>query len=815
MLISLKWLKNYIPELDRSPEEIEEALTLIGFEVESIEHTGLPAFENVVVGEVVTKAQHPDADRLSVCEVNTGDPDNLNQIVCGAQNFKAGDRVPVALLGAELPGGFVIQKAKLRGVESAGMMCSARELGLGEDHSGLYILTDRPEIGTPINEVFPEGDVVFDIEVTPNRPDSLNHLGIARELGAHYGLKLILPEIKLAKADFSTTATDGLVKSVNIEAPDCCLYYTAHSIRKVKIAESPDWLKTAIESIGLRPINNVVDVTNYVLHELGQPLHAFDAKKIQGNRIVVREAKEGESIVTLDDKKRSLTPDHLLIADESRGLVIAGVMGSIDAEVDNTTTDIVLESAWFEPKQTRKTSRELGLSTDSSYRFERGIDPIGVDTAAFRALDLILETAGGELCKQAVLEGSNKIPERTIEFTPDYIRERCGFDFENERILTALEALEIKISVVSEDPLTWKAKVPSFRGDLERPIDLVEEFLRIYGTDKIPEIDVEMRAMLRDHSREWTLRKELTQYLRYQGYSEAYNYTLLDASKFESTKGEYDKLRMLNPISSDQTHLRPSLIPGLVEVIKTNQNHGNTGARFFEWGRIYLENGDQLTECLGLAFAIHENPAEKHWLEREATDFYRVKATINDLLQISGLRLSDNLISLDNTPRYGQQGHFVKGAGLRKGGFEAEFGMLDLKFLKEHDIDGMVYAGCIAWLPSVIEKPEKALVYEPFSHFPPSYKDLALVVDAGEPAAKVMDALVKAAKTVSDKNFSVEGVQLFDVYQGKGLEEGKKSLAFSMTFRDKAETLKDDKVNRAFEAIQSNIEKRTPYRIRS
>lgn len=814
MQISLKWLKNYVPELNKTPEEIDEALTLIGFEVEEIEEKGLASFNNVVVGEVVSKEPHPNADRLSVCKVNTGDPKNPNGIVCGAKNFKVGDRVPVALLGAELPGGFVIKQAKLRGVESAGMMCSAKELGMGDDHSGLFILEQRPEIGTPINDVFPEGDTVFDVEVTPNRPDSLSHVGLARELAAHFGLQLMLPEIKLGKSDFSESASDALIRKVDIQAADSCHYYTAHCIKGVTIKDSPNWLKTALENIGLRPINNVVDVTNYVLHELGQPLHAFDAKKISGDSIIVRKANEGEIIVTLDDKKRILKPNNTLIADESRGLVIAGVMGSVDAEVDNSTVDIVLESAWFEPKQTRKTSRELGLSTDSSYRFERGIDPVGVDTAAFRALDLILETAGGTLCKQSIIVGSNAIVRPDIEVSPDFIRERCGFGPEDAEIRKSLELLGLGITVICEEPMTWKASIPSFRGDLERPIDLVEEFLRIYGTDRIPETPVESTAMLREHSREWRIRRDTAEYLRSQGFSEAYNYTLLDAKKFENEKGQYDKLRLLNPISSDQTHLRPSLIPGLIDVIKSNQNHGNTNTRFFEWGRVYLENGDKLTECLGISFAIHENPIKKHWLDRKGSDFYQIKAVITDLLSIFGLRLMDSFITLDGIPAYGQQGHFVKGAGLRKGGFEAEFGMIDLKFLKENDIDGMVYAGNIAVLPSMVEKPEKPYHYKAFSHFPPSYKDLALVADESEPSCKVMDALKKAAKSASGKEFTVEDIQLFDVYQGKGLEEGKKSLAFSMTFRGKAETLKDKMVNQAFETIQATIESRSPYRVR-
>jgi len=814
MLISLKWLKNYVPELDKTGEEIEEALTLIGFEVESIEYKGLAPLENVVVGEVISKEPHPNADKLSVCKVNTGDPANPAGIVCGAKNFKVGDRIPVAVVGAELPGGFKITKAKLRGVESSGMMCSARELGLGDDHSGLLILEDRPTIGTPINEVFPKGDTVLDVEITPNRPDCLNHLGLARELAAHFNLRLVEPEIKLGKKDFSRSASDALIKGVTLHATDRCHYYTAHCIRGVKIAESPAWLKQALEAIDLRPINNVVDVTNYVLHELGQPLHAFDARKIGGSEIHVRQARAGESIVTLDEKKRTLADNHLLIADANRGLVIAGVMGSVDAEVDDQTVDIVLESAWFEPKQTRKTSRELGLSTDSSYRFERGIDPKGVDSAAFRALDLILETAGGTLCKQCIIAGSNELPERVIEITPDYVRERCGFASDDATIHRALEALGLGMEVADSSPLTWKVSVPSFRGDLERPIDLVEEFLRIYGTDKIPDADVQNRALLREHSREWILRRRMAEYLCGKGYSEAYNYTLLDGAKLEKTPGQHEKLRLLNPISSDQTHLRPSLIPGLIEVIKTNQHHGNSGSRYFEWGRVYLQNGEELTECLGIAFAIHQNPAERNWKTREATDFYTVKAMITDLLRMAGQRMSDNLVALDETTVYGQKGHFVKGAGLRKGGFEVEFGMLDLKYLKTNDIEGTVYAGAIALLPASIEKPEKPYAYKSFSHFPPSYKDLALVVDTKEPAAKVLDAMQKTAKSVTDKSFEVEDIQLFDVYEGKGMEPGKKSLAFSMTFRGTEGTLKDEVVNRAFENLQKTLESRTQYRVR-
>jgi phenylalanyl-tRNA synthetase beta chain len=497
-----------------------------------------------------------------------------------------------------------------------------------------------------------------------------------------------------------------------------------------------------------------------------------------------------------------------------RGLVIAGVMGSVDAEVDETTVDILLESAWFDPKQTRKTSRELGLSTDSSYRFERGIDPLGVDKAAYRALDLILETAGGTLCKQAISVGSNQLPERTVNVGPDYIRERCGFGPDDDAIRKSLAALDLGIKEISKKPVVWEVTIPSHRADLSRPIDLVEEFLRIYGTDKIPETPVVNEACLREHSREWTIRGQISQALQSRGFSEIYNYTLLDGSKLEKSQGDQSALKLLNPISSDQTHLRPSLIPGLVDAIHTNQNHNRGSARFFEWGRTYKTMGDKLVECLGIGFAIHENPVEKHWKERHATDFYQIKSLVSDLLAIAGLRLSDNLLAMDKLPIYAQQGHFVMGAGIQKGGFEVEMGMLDLKWLKQADIDGMVWAVSIAILPATIDKPQKPYQYQSFSHFPPSYKDLALVVDKSVPSAKVTDAMLKTAQSVSDKTFSVESVRLFDVYEGQGLEEGHKSLAYSLTFRGTQGTLSDKVVNEAFDRLQSTIEKRTPYRVR-
>ena len=398
MKISRSWLEQYIDLSGKSDAELEEALTLIGFEVEGVESTGIRHADRIVVGEVKTRAPHPDADRLSVADVDVGDG-TLRHIVCGATNYREGDRVFVALPGARVmdPDGnlFKIKQSKLRGETSEGMMCSSRELGLGDDHSGLYILEDAPEIGAPIESVLGSGDTVFDVEITPNRPDCQSHVGMARELAAYYNIDLDYPKTRTGSRDPFSDLHREIIHSIRVEADEQCPLYFGYSITGVNIEPSPPWLRRAIESVGLRSVNNVVDVTNYVMLELGQPLHAFDADKVGGRELIVRQARAGERIRTLDERERELSPSMTVIADASRALVIAGVMGSLDAEVDDNTTDIVLEAAYFRASFIRRTSRRLNLSTDSSYRFERGVDPSNIEYAAWRALDLILDVAGG------------------------------------------------------------------------------------------------------------------------------------------------------------------------------------------------------------------------------------------------------------------------------------------------------------------------------------------------------------------------------------------------------------------------------------
>ncbi|MGB0290335.1 MAG: phenylalanine--tRNA ligase subunit beta, partial [Opitutales bacterium] len=497
MKISYNWLNKYLnlDSIQHAPEVLAEALPLLGFDVETLEHLGPPSLENVVVGEVLEFEQHPNADRLRCCRVSTGQEGEPHRIVCGAKNFKAGDRVMVALPGAVLPGDFKIKKSKLRGEPSEGMLCSAKELNLGQDHEGILILEEGQALGTPLNEIYNEVDVILDLEITPNRVDVLSHIGLARELAARFGLELKYPEVKASSQNPS--AGESLLDTVELFAEEVCPHYTAFCIRGVKVGASPEWLVKALESIGLRSVNNVVDVTNYVLHETGQPMHAFDAAKIEGKKLLVRYAKDGELITTLDGEERKLKASDAVIADANRPLAVAGVMGGVDAEVDEATVDVVLETAYFNPASIRTTARGIGLSSDSSYRFERGIDPKGLLYASLRAVDLILEVAGGSVEGDRIEAGSEPATLNAIDLYPDQVRRFVGFEVSNETIFETLTALDLQVSEHTEGDgqIRWEVQIPSYRGDLQRDVDLIEEFVRLYGTDRIPETAVIARGI--------------------------------------------------------------------------------------------------------------------------------------------------------------------------------------------------------------------------------------------------------------------------------------------------------------------------------
>ncbi len=805
MKLSLNWLKRYVA-LTQDPAEIERALTMIGFEVEGVERTGLADLPNVVVGEVAAREQHPNADRLSVCKVDVGGEELLN-IVCGAKNFKVGDRVPVAVIGAELPGGFKIKRSKLRGVESEGMMCSARELGLGDDHEGLLILETRPAIGERINDVFPGGDVVFDLEVTPNRPDCLSHIGVARELAAYFNLELRYPEVKANTGGPFQTRLAPLVKQIRVKTPDNCLHYRGYSIRGVKVAPSPDWLQSLLRSVGLRPINNVVDVTNFVLLELGQPLHAFDASKIKGEEIIVRMARSDESITTLDGKERRLNESMMVIADTERPLVVAGVMGSIDAEVDDTTTDILLESAYFAPTTIRKTSRQLALSTDSSYRFERGVDPAGAEFAALRAIDLLLETAGGELCGPAIVEGAPPFSEREITLEADYVRRVLGFDITNEDLVSILERLELGVqSYQGESGLEMRVSVPSHRLDLERPIDLVEECLRIYGTEKIPFAPVNSNALVAEDALIAQFVRRSAEHLAANGFCECVNYPMRPEGEVQQLFGEdlAKKLALANPLTADQSHLRPSILPGLLDTLRLNLARGTNPRALFETGRIFREVDGSIQELVSVAFVLY-GVDEAQWRVTATPDFYKASGVALDLLALAGVKATERELEAATGGTLWQEGHSAGLGGARRG-YEVRCGLLDMTMTQRADVDGPVYAGEVWITAELLERRSKRRSFAPMSSYPAATRDIALLVEESKTAGEIQSFLEKSSrKVLSGREFTLEGVELFDLYRGKGIPEGEKSLAFTISFRSHQRTLTDKEVNEAFVEIQETL----------
>jgi phenylalanyl-tRNA synthetase beta chain len=817
MKISYNWLKNYIDldPVEHSPEVLQEVLPLLGFDIEEIEKLGPPQLNNVVVGQVLEFAQHPDADRLRCCKVSTGKEGEVHDIVCGAKNFVQGDKVMVALPGAVLPGNFKIKASKLRGQPSAGMMCSSKELQIGQDHDGIMILGEDTALGTPVNDLYTDGDTVLNLEITPNRVDVLSHIGVARELSARFGLAVKYPEVK---AGIESTANgEPLISGVEVSATEVCPHYTATCIKGVKVGPSPEWLKDAIEATGQRSINNIVDVTNYVLHETCQPLHAFDAAKIKGGKLVVRMAAEGEKLTTLDEKERTLSTDMAVIADAERALVVAGVMGSLDAEVEDATTDIVLEAAYFNPSSVRATARKLNLSTDSSYRFERGVDPQGVEYAALRAIDLILEVAGGTVDGPMLVEGQFVETVSEIQIKPDNIRKFIGFEVSDAEIQQALESLEMTVAVHSDDDgsARWEVSVPSFRGDLQRDVDLIEEVVRIYGTDKIPESSVVARGISTEDHRIYTVNDAVADYLTGQNFDEAYLYSLRDPeeTKFFFGEGGFDVLALDNPLQSDQSHLRPSLIPGLLDVLKLNNARGTGATRFFERGHVYREVKGEMVELISVGFVILADQVSREWRQREVADFYTARTIAGNILDIAGTAAS----KLSFKPiecKLWQDGQSASAGEFAKMGFECTAGLINVQTLKDRwGITQPVIAGSILMTPKFFERKAKRGRHTGVSNQPASAKDLALIVDQAVLAGQVQNDVAKFAKKATP-GFACESVRVFDVYEGEGLPEGKKSLAVSMSFRAADRTLKDKEVNTAFDGIQKLITDKTDYQIR-
>ena len=815
MKISLNWIRDYVA-LDAPVAEIARAITFLGFEVEQVASTGAPQLENVVVGEVLTRGKHPNADKLSVCTVDIGPAGGVRTIVCGAQNYAVGDRVPVALPGAILPGDFRIKQSRIRGELSDGMMCSAKELGMGDDASGLLILAGRPALGAPINGVLPPGDTVFDIEITPNRPDCLSHLGIARELAAWFRKDLTYPQEKF-RGEVEGAPVGDLFKGVQVDTPEDCPLYSAHVVMGIKVGPSPGWIQERLRSVGLRPINNVVDVGNYVMLEYGQPLHAFDARKISGERLVVRRARDGEKITTLDGKERALSGRTLVIADADKALVIAGVMGGENSGIDDATTCIVIECAIFRAASIRWTSRLLGLSSDSSYRYERGVDPHTALEAAWRAIDLVLATAGGTVVAPACVVGRDVPWKREVTVSAGFVCERLGFDIPAPEMRASLESLEL--NVVRETEAAgggpeWTVSIPSWRDDLDRPIDLVEEILRIHGTERIPTARVAAIGLPVEDDPVVRFNRGAASYLVGHDFNECVSMTLRPAAEITTCVSETaaSELALENPFVEDQSHLRPTLIMGLLDALLLNQSRGVAATRLCEVGRIFVEHNGQNLECAAVAFIMAEDPARK-WRRRSPADFYTVKHHLKAIAAAAGVDLESEPMVPVEGPGFGWQAEHSVSVGSVDRGWLSRLGLVNLAMLRSRGIEGTVLAGVFAILPEKLPSTGPRPRFRDFSLFPAALRDMALVVDASTEAGAVRASVLAASVAAAGASFSLESVRVFDLYEGKGLPEGKKSVALSLVFRSPSRTLTDDEVNGALQMIAAEVGK-SGYQIR-
>ena len=797
MNISLNWLKDYI-QTDLNVEEICEILTSIGLEV-----GGYEKFESIrgglkglVVGEVKTCEPHPDSDHLHITTVDLGDG-RLTPIVCGAPNVAAGQKVIVATLGTVLYDGdkeFVIKKSKIRGQESEGMICAEDEIGIGHDHAGIIVLPEDVKVGTPAAEYYHiTTDYTIEIDITPNRVDGASHLGVARDLAAYLGQKqditYTLPSVDHFKTDCNTARI-----SIEVQRPEACRRYAGICIEGVKIQESPEWLQTRLKAIGLHPINNVVDVTNYILFELGQPLHSFDKDKIKGNKVIVRSFPTGTKFTTLDGTERELNENDLMVCNTEEPMCIAGVFGGLESGITDQTTNVFLESACFDPVFVRKTARRHGLNTDASFRFERGTDPNIVIYALKRAALLIKELGGGKITSDIIDIYPEPVKDFEVEVKYARIDRLIGKAIGHDRIKKILHSLEIKI--VREDEEGLLLLVPPYRVDVRREADVIEDILRIYGFNNI-EVPAKVNSTLSYSEKpdDFQLKNKIADLLVANGFHEIMNNSLTKASYFENL-GTYhpeQTVLLFNPLSSDLCAMRQSLLFGGLETIAYTINRKNNNLRLFEFGKAYTfhrKEGDnhlkQYKEEDKLALFITGNKIQASWNSKEEkTDFFNMKSYAEMILIRMGFK--PEFLNMEETAEdiyregltYSQNGKHI-----------VTLGMLSHSVLKSLDIDQEVYYAEFSWENILKALKNHTISFTPMPKFPAVKRDLALLLDKKVSFKEVRDIAMRTEKSL------LKSVSLFDVYEGEKLGTDKKSYAVSFTIQDEEKTLTDKQIDK-------------------
>ena len=829
MNISYNWLKRYIA-LNDSAEQVAQILTSIGLEVGKVEkvQTIKGGLEGLVVGEVITCIDHPNSDHLHITTTRVAPDAEPLQIVCGAPNVAAGQKVIVATVGTVLYDGdekFTIKRGKIRGEESLGMICAEDEIGVGNNHDGIMVLPADTPVGMPAKEYFGvEDDTLIEVDITPNRADGASHYGVARDLYAYYQAKGI--DIALTKPsveDFHVQS-NALPIEVVVENAGACPRYTGVSIKGVTIKESPDWLKKALNTIGIRPINNVVDVTNFVLHEMGQALHSFDADKIKGNKVIVKNAAEGQKFVTLDGVERTLSAADLMICNAEEPMCIAGVFGGQDSGISETTTNVFLESAYFDPVSIRKTARRHQLSTDASFRYERGCDPNNTLYVLKRCALLIQEVAGGEIAMEITDQGKTAFEPFPVAFNIDRAHALIGKELGEELIERILRAMEVEI--LSREGKTWQLGVPRYRVDVQRECDVVEDILRIYGYNNV-EFPEKLNTSLSYNPKPnpVALQIRISEQLTAQGFNEILNNSLTKVSYYEALEGlSLDScVKIMNPLSQDLGVMRQTLLFGGLESIQRNANRKNADLKFYEFGNCYHYNAQKIADRQAkdprweydplyayseephLALWLTGNKSTQSWVQKEEkTSFYTLRAYVNNVLRRLGVNI-DNCLLEPLESELCADGLVIKAPNGKQIGM---MGVVNSKLLKAFDIDNPVYYADLDWSMLLKLNKQYKPVINDLPKFPEVKRDFALLVDK---SVKFAD-LAKAALATEKK--LLKAVNLFDVYEGKNLEAGKKSYALSFILQDTENTLKDKQIEAIMAKLQKVFEEKFDAKLR-
>jgi phenylalanyl-tRNA synthetase beta chain len=799
MRISFKWLQQYI-ELKETPENVAETLTGVGLEVESIEYLG-KKFDGFFVAEVADVQKHPNADRLSVCSVIVTPEKEPLQIVCGAPNVAKGQKVIAGIPGAVIPKNqhaadgtpLTLAKTKIRGIESNGMICSEFELGLGDDKSGIKVLPADAPVGSPLAEFLGQNDIAFEIGITPNRPDCLCHIGIARDLSAVFGRNVKYPDVKIRQSAGPSINDLAVVKVENALA---CPRYSARMIKNVIVQDSPEWLKNILIAAGQRPINNIVDVTNYVMLEYGQPLHAFDYDRLAKHTIVVKNSQPGDRFTTLDGRSHELSGAELMICDAERPVAIAGVMGGLNSEISSATTTVLLECAYFDPVSTRRTAKKLGLSTDASYRFERGTDPNIVDIASKRAAALIADFTGGEVVAGAIDEYPKPIQQREIQIRLSRVNDILGTEISDKESIRLLES--IGVTIKSSSPNSFICSVPTYRPDIEQEIDLIEEIARLYGYDNIPNA-ASGDVVFSEPSVIDSVNNQIAQWLQANGFNEVVTNSLIEEHVASAVTNDIVKVK--NPLSAELEVMRPSLLPSLLQTVAYNFNHGAGQIRFFEFGNIFLSSEKQTgkttvkgikeSRSLGLVISGIAQSQSWHGKQREF-DIFDLKGMVQSMLLSIGL---DNihLIYYDASSSLTEQTIGIE----INGTYAGSIGRCLEKYLKRLKIEKNVFYAEIDL--DVIANNRKQKTFKPYSKFPTVIRDIAFIVNADVRAAAMMETIRKAGGQL------VTNVELFDVFEGKSIGEGKKSVAFSVFVNSFEKTLTDKEIDEVISRIVNEM----------